>query len=129
MARDSSWELSDKIQTMVLDDAVVPVEGLLVDMKDGGIGFRFHAIPVGLQHGAKWTEDLLFIKPETQCVDTNLTLDFNIKTGTDHGDTTFVEDLVLTDRGGFVNFMARYPQYDHSDMQRNPDLDGRAYKA
>jgi hypothetical protein len=122
-----------QMQSMVLNDALEPVEGLLVDTKDGGIGFRNHTIPVDFQHGAEWTEDILFIEPETQCVDTNLTLDFSIKDvvvlSNRSTDNTLVENLVLTDHGGFTNLIKQYPLYDRNDVQGNPDLKGRAYKA
>ncbi|KAK2776513.1 hypothetical protein FQN53_002684 [Emmonsiellopsis sp. PD_33] len=111
---------------LALNNAYDIIEGLIVDTKNGGgIGFRNHTIPSPLPHGSEWSEDLLFVEPHTQCVDTNLTLDFRISL--DGGITT--EKLVLTDRGGFVNLNTTYPYYDLNDTQSNPDLIGRAYKA
>jgi hypothetical protein len=115
-----------QLTSLILDDAIEPVEGLIVDTQGGGIGFRNHTIPSGVELGATWTEDLLFVEPDTQCVDTNLTLDFSIPQGLS-GDT--IEDLALTDHGGFANLIQEYPYYDRSDPQANPDLAGRAYKA
>ncbi|EDN02871.1 predicted protein [Histoplasma mississippiense (nom. inval.)] len=40
-----------------------------------------------------------------------------------------IEDLVLTDRGGFVNLNTTYPEYDRLNSQADPDFYGRAYKA
>lgn len=97
------------------------------DTKAGGIGFRNHTVPEGLPHGATWSEDLLFIEPETVCVDTNLTLDFYIPETSLSSDMS--ETLVLTDHGGFANLDKHYPEYDRNDTQANPDLWGRAYKA
>lgn len=115
-----------QLSTLILDDTVQAVEGLVVDTLNGGIGFRNHTVPLGLQYGATWSEELLFAEPETQCVDTNLTLDFSIPTGlfTDN-----IANLTLTDRGGFSLLIQKYPEYDLSDTQQNPDLLGRAYKA
>ena len=120
-----------QVQSMVLDDAVGSVEGLIVDVKNGGIGFRNHTAPVGFGHGATWTEELLFIEPETQCVDTNLTLDFGIKDFVPDNFTgqLLIHDLRLTDRGGLVNLKKKYPFYNRDDIQANPDLRGRAYAA
>jgi hypothetical protein len=115
-----------QLTSLILNNAIEPVEGLIVDTQAGGVGFRNHTIPSGVELGATWTEDLLFIVPETQCVDTNLTLDFSIPQGMS---LNGLDDFVLTDRGGFANMIQKYPHYDRSDPQANPDLTGRAYKA
>ncbi|KFZ23610.1 hypothetical protein V502_01917 [Pseudogymnoascus sp. VKM F-4520 (FW-2644)] len=52
------------------------IEGLVVDTINGGIGFRNHTIPVQTEFGSVWQEDLLWIEPVTECVDTNLTIEF-----------------------------------------------------
>jgi hypothetical protein len=67
-----------QMQSLIMREDIVPVEGLLVDLIDGGIGFRNHSIPVGVGRGGSWEEDLLFIQPETVCVDTNLSLTFSV---------------------------------------------------
>ncbi|OAX82468.1 hypothetical protein ACJ72_03186, partial [Emergomyces africanus] len=110
---------------MALNDAYDIVEGLIVDTKNGGIGFRNHTTPSPLPHGSEWSEDLLFVEPHTVCIDTNLTMDFSIPFS---GINQF-ENLVLTDRGGFVNLNTSYPTYDRLDSQTDPDFFGRAYKA
>jgi hypothetical protein len=118
-----------QLTTLILDDAIEAVEGLIVNTISGGIGFRNHTIPSGIPLGATWTEDLLFIEPETQCVNTNLTLDFSLGSW----NSTFVggeiTDLVITDRGGFVNLNHTHPHYDRTKPELNADLTGRAYKA
>lgn len=125
-----------QLQSMLLNDAMESVEGLVVDTKNAQIGLRNHTIPVSFKHGAEWVEDLLFIQPETECVNHNLTIDFRISADSDGFEEPFstslgtkIENLVLTDRGGFANTTKTYPYYDRSDTQRNPDLKGRAYKA
>jgi hypothetical protein len=115
------------METLILNNAFQPVEGLIVDTVNGGIGFRNHIFPPGFQHGVTWTEDLLFIEPETVCVDTNLTLNFTI--ATTPNTSTIITNLVLTDRGGFANLHHTIPEFNISDPQRNPDLFGRAYTA
>ncbi|KAK6535729.1 hypothetical protein TWF694_002178 [Orbilia ellipsospora] len=118
-----------QITSYILSDAIMPIEGLIVDMKSGGIGFLNHSAARWRPYGSTWTEDILFIVPETQCVDTNLTLDFRIPGKTSEGTPGEVSDLVLTDRGGFANFIPDYPEWDRGDTQDNPGLWFRAYKA
>lgn len=113
------------MQSLILNNATQPIEGLVVDTIRGAVGLRNHTVPQGFQYGVTWEEDLLFIEPETACVDTNLTLDFTIVST----NATVMSQVVLTDRGGFVNLNQTYPEYNLSNPQANPDLLGRAYKA
>ncbi|KAK6362488.1 hypothetical protein LTS17_012807 [Exophiala oligosperma] len=116
-----------QIASLVLEDGYLAIEGLVVDMKNGGIGFRNHSAPPVSPFGSAWSEDLLFVEPETVCVDTNLTLDFTIpKYGTF---APQVSGLVLTDRGGFANLVKKYPTWQPGDTQNDPELYLRAYKA
>ena len=118
------------LSSLILADDVVAIEGLIVDMKNGGIGLRNHSGPPLQSYGSIWSEDLLFVEPETVCVDTNLTLDFIIPaTAETNIGTGEVTNLVLTDRGGFVNFNTTYPRWGREDSQNNPALRERAYKA
>ncbi|WEW55920.1 hypothetical protein PRK78_001355 [Emydomyces testavorans] len=116
-----------QIDNLLLRDGYMVVEGLIVDNKNGGIGFRNHTIPSAyLKYGGSWSEDLLFIEPLTKCVDTNITVDFTIP---DNSANSSMNDVKLTDRGGFSKLNTTYPQYDRGDPQKDPDLYGRAYKA
>ena len=116
-----------QLTSLVLDDAIEPVEGLIIDTQSGGVGFRNHTIPGGLEHGAAWSEDLLFVEPESQCVNTNLSLSFYIPETTTDADLS--KTLMLVDQGGFTNLNHTYPYYNRTDPQQDPDLLGRAYKA
>jgi hypothetical protein len=71
------------MQSLLLDDTYEPIEGLVVDTVKGSIGFRSHTYPPGFHNGITWEEDLLFIEPETVCIDTNLTLDFALGSSPD----------------------------------------------
>jgi hypothetical protein len=113
------------VQTMVLNNATQPIEGLVIDTVNGGVGLRNHTAPSGFQYGASWSEDILFIVPETICVNTNLTLDYTYVSA----NNSDISNVTLTDRGGFVNLNRTYPYYNLTDPQSNPDLAGRAYKA
>ncbi|KAL5315720.1 hypothetical protein ACEPPN_016590 [Leptodophora sp. 'Broadleaf-Isolate-01'] len=116
-----------QMQSVVLNDAVQAVEGLIVDTVNGGVGFRNHTVPPGFKYGASWEEDILFVEPETVCVDTNTTLDYRIAESTNV--SVNVLDLVITDRGGFVNLNRSYPLIDLSDTQKNSKIYERAWKA
>jgi len=113
------------IQSLAMDNSKLAVEGLIVDAEKGSIGFRNHTIPPGFKHGVTWVEDLLFIEPETVCVNTNITIDFTISSA----NNTLVDNVVLTDRGGFSNFNHSAPILALPNAQKNPELYGRAYQA
>lgn len=119
------------LSTLVLNEEFMVVEGLIVDMKNGGIGFRNHTAPLYTQYGSTWEEDILFVVPDTVCVNTNLTLDFKIAA------TTTEEGLAkagilkpeIVDHGGFVNLNTTYPTWNVGDTQKDPVLYYRAYRA
>ncbi|KAF2189000.1 hypothetical protein K469DRAFT_659932 [Zopfia rhizophila CBS 207.26] len=113
------------INSLILENSTRAVEGLLVDSKNGGIGFRNHTLPVGLKHDASWTEDLLFVEPHSVCVNTNLSLEFTVDTNS----SATSRQLELVDYGGFFQFNKEYPTLDQENAQNNPNLYARAYKA
>ncbi|KAK4225061.1 hypothetical protein QBC38DRAFT_511321 [Podospora fimiseda] len=126
-----------QIDSSILRNEYKVVEGLVVDAKDGGLGFRNHTIPSDLPLGGEWSEDLLFIEPQSACVNTNLTLEFTITTEAPSsknktvGSMAGIKDLVLVDRGGFCELNHTYPQFDlnRDNAQTDPQLRTRAYKA
>lgn len=118
-----------QLDSFALDDQVRAIEGLVVDGSHGSIGFRNHTIPRGHETGVEWSEDLLFLEPESRCVDNNLTIDFSVTTSRDAGFTIDVTDFVLTDRGGFFNFNKTSPREDQRNGENKPDLLTRAYQA
>lgn len=125
----ASYPLSSvrQIANTIMDRKIGLVEGLIVDTVNGGIGFRNHSAPPHqTPYGSEWSEDILFVQPESQCVDTNLTLDFMIPEF--NAQRGLVANLVLTDRGGFANLNQTYPEVDMSDLQHSPNLYDRAYK-
>lgn len=118
-----------QVSILILDESIQLVEGLIVDMDTGGIGFRNHTAPVPpLEYGSSWTEDILFVQPETQCVNLNVTLDFTLPY--DNTDNNYVDNFVLTDRGGFSALSNASPNiYQYPNGQDNLDLKDRAYTA
>ncbi|KAL4888841.1 hypothetical protein BDV59DRAFT_205821 [Aspergillus ambiguus] len=116
------------IETMVLNNRVEAVEGLIVDMQKGGVGFRNHSLPPWNPHGSKWTEDLLFVEPHTSCVDLNLTIDFTLRFNESELDV-LPTNVVLTDRGGFSHLTKEQPEHSTIQTQENVDLQHKAYTA
>ena len=66
------------IDSLILRNDIEIVEGLIFDTINGGVGYRNHTIPIGMKYSATWSEDLLWIEPVTECVDTNLALHFTL---------------------------------------------------
>jgi len=115
------------LTSVILNDAIEPVEGLVVDTETGGIAFRNHTVPLGLKFGGEWTEDLLWIEPETACVNTNISVEFRIPYT---GLTSFsLENISLVDDGGFADLVQHWPVVDVWNAQSEPNLRNRAYKA
>lgn len=117
------------IRSLIADRGYQLVEGLVVDLEAGGIGFRNHSAPPWQLWGSEWTEDLLFIEPETQCVNLNLTLDYDVPTSAN--DPGGLENLVLTDQGGFANLPTNFSPLEGTTThsQSDPELVQRAFTA
>ena len=123
-----------QIMNLINDDSIQLIEGLIIDAKHGGIGFRNHTIPQGMPYGAVWKEDILFVDSETSCVNLNLTVEFKVPRALEAGaisSYTYSDNrsISLVDRGGFSSLRSRprYPQVDTSDPQANPNLWSRAF--
>lgn len=116
------------LQPMVLETNIFPVQGLIVDMQEGGIGFRNHTLPTGISQGAEWSEDLLWMEPMTECVNTNLTIEFKLGDGTGLGSGN-MQNVTIIDNGGFANLIQDYPEFSMDNNQNDPQLRNRAYKA
>lgn len=116
------------LNSYILDDKIEAVQGLIVDMVSGGIGFRNHTLPLSIGQAAEWVEDLLWLEPVTECVDTNLTLEFRLPDNLQFTGVN-IQNLTLVDNGGFSNLIPKYPELTMDDNQSNPKLRERAYRA
>lgn len=90
-------------QQFLLNSKIEAIEGLIVSTSDSpGIGFRNHTLPPPSQHKYIWTEEILWLEPETVCTDLNVTYDYPL-----HEDYSEVNRKAgganLTDRGGLAN--------------------------
>ena len=116
-----------QFDTLFLEEGYRVIEGLVVDTKLGSIGFRNHSIPASASKwGTEWTEDLLFIEPQTMCAYTNLTFEWSVPVD---GLSTDAENLVLVDHGGFANMNTTFPELEIVTAQDDPQLAYRAYRS
>jgi hypothetical protein len=117
------------IDTVIGDDDFKLIEGLIVDTRNSGVGFRAHTIPVAeeIQDGAEWDEDITFFIPESACEDTNVTLEYSVPGEYDYLSTP-VQKLV--DQGGFAEASRDNPWDDgwYMDTQQDPQLGARAHR-
>ena len=116
------------IESLITQDGILLKEGLVIDMReDPGIGFRNHTIPVGLEHGGTWTEDITWIESATRCADTNLSIGLRTENSID--DVSDDYTFFILDRGAFVGLdktaLESRPWLDNQTL----DLFGRAHKA
>jgi hypothetical protein len=119
------------IANVIGDGGIKLIEGLIVDSRNGGVGFRSHSVPASadVPYGADWQEDVLFFVPETACVDMNVTLENKVPSEYDAG--SWGATMNIVDRGGFSNISHNLPWRDgwYGNTQQNPDLEVRAYSA
>ncbi len=131
---DLGWYLKSgyrQVGILVLDPTIQLVDGLIVDAQTGGIGFRNHTVPDPThEYGSTWSEDILFVEPEAQCVDLNVTFDFSLSQN--NTSRLAPRDLSLTDHGGFSQLSRTSPNLSipkDGNGQGLLDLKERAYKA
>jgi hypothetical protein len=96
---------------LILHNKVEPVKGLIVNSVNGGIGLRNYTIPVGLNKGGLWNEDITWVSPTTECVNTNLTLHYKL----DFTLSSAWTSIYLQDNRGFINLARAYPPYAFDD--------------
>lgn len=93
-------------QPFILNARREAVEGLIVSTLDTpgqtGIGFRNHALPPSSEYGYIWREEMLWLEPETVCIDLNITLDYTIPSPYA---AQYLDDYRsrIADRGGLAN--------------------------
>ncbi|KAH6886957.1 hypothetical protein B0T10DRAFT_530289 [Thelonectria olida] len=121
------------LESFLLSDEIRAVEGLVVDAKDGGVGLRNHTLPTEQTQGATWSEDLLFLEPEVECVAMNLRIDFEVTMDSQGVASSFgISQMNLTDHGGFLNLSNESPlryQQENVNQPNKPELKTRIYQA
>lgn len=129
-----SWYTKPDYRTMstiLLEDKIKLVEGLITDLQKGGIGFRNHTAPnATLKYGATWTEDILFIEPETECASLNLSI--SALTPPWNFNERYLRNVSLVDEGGFSALPRTAPEISRRGTvngQSGFDLKERASRA
>lgn len=123
------------VSFIALENELLAIEGLVVDAINWGIGIRNHTAPSLAEFGATWSEDILFVEPEIQCVNTNLTIDFQVPETQSESRSGLQElpiNVRLKDHGSFANLprIRGGPHWNRdTDTQSNPKLWERAYRA
>ncbi|KAE8382250.1 hypothetical protein BDV26DRAFT_278245 [Aspergillus bertholletiae] len=122
-----------QLNSLILDNSVALIDGLVVDTSKAQIGLRSHTLPTGFQNRASWSEDLLFFVPETQCVGNNISIDYTVAAmpnseGPESIDIAAV-DVTLRDHNGLADLPTEYPEGYWGDDQADPTLRARASKA
>ena len=112
--------------SMIMNNRLEAIEGLVVDTVNGGVGFRNHTLPPSSPYGTTWSEDLLWLDPDVVCVNLNVSLDYTLP-GADQTDKVAL-DARLTDRGGIANYKnGSAKPIDFNIGQSQPQLFQRAY--
>ncbi|EKM76725.1 hypothetical protein AGABI1DRAFT_108582 [Agaricus bisporus var. burnettii JB137-S8] len=111
-------------ETFVLRNDIFFADGLIVDMtaEQPGIGLWNQTVPTEVEIGGTWSQDILWIEPETECVDTNLTVDYFLFDTLQPG----FDEFNITDHGGFYNLTREPPSFDYDGQ--NINLRQHAYK-
>ncbi|KAI9290086.1 hypothetical protein BC943DRAFT_355912 [Umbelopsis sp. AD052] len=111
------------IQSFLLSDSITAAEGIVVDMTNTpGIGIVHHTFPSDNQ-GGQWYRDVLWLEPATECVDTNLTIQFKLS---DDLTTPVNNSIVLVDKGGLFGLTTAQPDA-YTDTSDHIDLRHHAY--
>ncbi|KOC10785.1 hypothetical protein AFLA70_138g002521 [Aspergillus flavus AF70] len=114
------------MDSLILHDKVEAIEGLIVDSTRGGLGYRNHTVPANLSTGGRWTEDITWLQPLIECVNTNLSIRFTLNYTDYNGNRVESHNVRLKDNGGFFNLPPKGPRYNITDIEANPDLHTRA---
>lgn len=93
------------VENLILRENISVVEGLIVDMSSGGIGYRNHTVPLQDDDGAQWQEDILWLTPDIYCANLNSSLLATVGSGYGQGVTSSnaFSDLEFMDDGGIAN--------------------------
>ncbi|KAJ2958316.1 hypothetical protein NQZ79_g6084 [Umbelopsis isabellina] len=112
-----------RMQSFILGDNIIAIEGAVVDTtKNPGIGLMQHSFP-NEEGESSWSREVLWLEPESTCVDTNLTVRYRISS-----DLKFITDnsTVIVDNGGIADLTTIQPP-PYNDNNTFIDLAYHAY--
>lgn len=111
------------LQSFILSNTTSAAEGIVIDMTNTpGIGMIQHTFPSNGEGGG-WFRDVLWLEPITQCIDTNLTIQYKISSDLT---TPVANSTVLVDKGGLFNLTTKQPN-PYNDSISYIDLAHHAY--
>ncbi|KAG2184425.1 hypothetical protein INT43_000334 [Umbelopsis isabellina] len=113
----------NKMQSFILGDDLIAVEGAIVDTTNNpGIGLMQHSFP-NEEGESSWSREILWLEPESACVDTNLTVRYQISS-----DLKFITNgsTVIVDNGGIADLTTIQPS-PYKDNNTFIDLAYHAY--
>ncbi|KAH8923366.1 hypothetical protein BT69DRAFT_163801 [Atractiella rhizophila] len=103
-------------ESFILRDDIFAIEGAVVDMRERpGIGFLNHSLPAIDNDGATWTRDVLWLKPITECTNTNITFEY-----TTENYPSISWNVTMVDHGGFWNLTRE--GFQSKDIQEGEQL-------
>ncbi|KAG2186746.1 hypothetical protein INT44_002972 [Umbelopsis vinacea] len=109
------------LQSYILSNSTTAAEGVVVDMTNTpGIGILQHTFP---SDSGSWFRDVLWLEPLTECIDTNLTIQYKVSSDLT---TPVVNSTMLVDRGGLFNLTSKQPD-PYIDTITSIDLAHHAY--
>ncbi|GAB5588774.1 hypothetical protein Unana1_03674 [Umbelopsis nana] len=113
-----------RLQSFIPSNSIVAAEGVIVDMTDTpGVGIIQHTFPSD-NEGSSWTRDILWLEPVSECVDTNLTVQYKIS---DYDlKTPITNSTVVVDKGGLASLTTSQPS-PYNDTSDFIDLAYHAY--
>ncbi|KAH8553475.1 hypothetical protein BGW37DRAFT_261819 [Umbelopsis sp. PMI_123] len=113
----------NNIQSFLLSDHITAAEGIVIDMTNTpGVGILNHTFPSDGEGGQRY-QDVLWLSPATQCIDTNLTIQCKLS---DNLTTPATNSIVLVDKGGLFN-LTTIPPEAYTDTIDHIDLLHHAY--
>jgi hypothetical protein len=117
------------LQSFVLNNKDEAIEGLIISTTDRpGIGFRNHTLPSDSTLGYTWSEELLWLEPETACTNLNITYEYTMPVPRDYKHETDSMPIGrLVDRGGIVSLPTEYPLLEHEPTQDDVRLLSRSW--
>jgi hypothetical protein len=112
-----------RMQSFITGNDIIAIEGAVVDTTNNpGIGLTQHSFPNN-EEASTWSRELLWLEPESACVDTNLTLQYQISSDL----VSIVENsTMVVDKGGITHLTTKQPP-PYNDNSTFIDLAFHAY--
>ncbi|KAG2184428.1 hypothetical protein INT43_000337 [Umbelopsis isabellina] len=115
-----------RMQSFILKDDMMAIEGAVVDTTNNpGIGILQHSFP-NEEGESSWSREILWLEPESACVDTNLTVRYQVSSDLVTSLVITKNSTVIVDNGGIANLTTIQPP-TYKDNSTFIDLAYHAY--